>query len=379
MPSFLDTLDQINQGLQGWSNTPQGMSQILSMRGIDTASQADILGQQQAIQEAQYRQEENAYQRQQREIEAQRIARARELLATMEPGDAAKLRELMAIDPAAAKQFMDMYARPAASSTIGKIQADIDAGLIDPATGAAALKKATTIPPVYDPATGYWMYPSGTGGGGSAPMGGGAAAGGMPTGGESMEDIPIGMNPLEAKAFREQRAAIKGKTLAEDEKLFDAVSTRLPSLLEKVSKASDLADKATYTLTGEVGDFVANRIFGVETEGGTAKSEYEGIVLNEVLPTLSEVFPGSVTEGERESLKDMMGSLSLTPDQKRARIKQYVLEKLNKVREIGARLGKDTSFLDTYQQQLEMIGAPKDDLQNLTPDEVEYLKSKGLL
>lgn len=68
-------------------------------------------------------------------------------------------------DEAGAMQLLEAYknltARPAASSTIGKIQADIDAGLIDPETGAAALKKATTIPPVYDPVTQRLIYAGG--------------------------------------------------------------------------------------------------------------------------------------------------------------------------------------------------------------------------
>jgi hypothetical protein len=215
MPSFLDTIDQITTGLQGYTNSPQGMSQILAMQGMNTRDQAEIIGQQQQVQDAQYRQEEIAYKRQQREIEQERVARARELMATMEPNDAAKLRELMALDPTAAANFLKMYEQKAPASTIGKIQSDIDAGLIDPVTGAAALKKATTIAPVFDPISQQWIYAGGEGNGFTAPQ----AAPEAPT------TYPVGVkgNPEAERLYRnkiaENSASQAVKEGSEEEKI----------------------------------------------------------------------------------------------------------------------------------------------------------------
>jgi len=269
MPSFLDTLDQINQGLQGWSNTPQGMSQILSMRGIDTASQADIIGQQQAVQEAQYKQEEQ-----------QRIARARELMATIEPNDAAKLRELMALDPTAAANFLKMYERQAPSSTLGKTLADVDAGIIPAEYKDAIIKKATTIAPVYDPATGYWTYPSGTGGsdmGGVTSIGGGAPYDAV---GEGLGDIPPGMNPLEAKAFRERRASLA----AEREGEVSKKEVKAKDMLGIIEKARAALSKSSSGLF-ETGIREAGQAVGISTDASKADRElavYAGALTSNV-------------------------------------------------------------------------------------------------
>jgi hypothetical protein len=69
-------------------------------------------------------------------------------------------------DPEMAKFIYETKKRQAPASTAGKIQADIAMGLLDPETGAAALKKATTIAPVYDPVSGNMIYAGGEAQGG---------------------------------------------------------------------------------------------------------------------------------------------------------------------------------------------------------------------
>jgi len=90
--------------------------------------------------------------------------RTQQMLRGMDLTDPTLAQKLLAAgEPALAAQVVKLQARPTATSTIGKIQADIDAGLIDPATGAAALKKATTIAPVFDPVSGNMIYAGGNG------------------------------------------------------------------------------------------------------------------------------------------------------------------------------------------------------------------------
>jgi hypothetical protein len=83
----------------------------------------------------------------------------------------ADIMQLFAADPQMAEFIVETKKRQAPASTAGKIQADIAMGLLDPETGAAALKKATTIAPVYDPVTQRLIYAGGQGF--NAPQGGG--------------------------------------------------------------------------------------------------------------------------------------------------------------------------------------------------------------
>lgn len=90
--------------------------------------------------------------------------RTQEMLKGMDLSDPALPKKLLSRgEPILAAKVMQMQAKAAPSSTIGKIQADIDAGLISPEVGAAALKKATTIAPVYDPVTQRLIYAGGEG------------------------------------------------------------------------------------------------------------------------------------------------------------------------------------------------------------------------
>lgn len=90
--------------------------------------------------------------------------RTQEMLKGMDLSDPALPKKLLSRgEPILAAKVMQMQAKAAPSSTIGKIQADIDAGLITPEVGAAALKKATTIAPVFDPITKQMIYAGGDG------------------------------------------------------------------------------------------------------------------------------------------------------------------------------------------------------------------------
>jgi hypothetical protein len=100
--------------------------------------------------------------RQQQEVQNTTQSQINEIL-NQSGGNPSKMQimQMFSLNPEYTKMILEMNARPAATSTIGKIQADIDAGLIDAETGAAALKKATTIAPVYDPVSGNMIYAGG--------------------------------------------------------------------------------------------------------------------------------------------------------------------------------------------------------------------------
>jgi hypothetical protein len=347
MASFLDTLNQISQGLEGWSNSPQGVQTLLDVQsGGDSRIQAQ---QRQAMSE-QAQLEESHYLRQQREIEQDRISRARELMATMDPNDAAKLRELMALDPTAAANFLKMYEQKAPSSTIGKIQADIDAGLIDPETGAAALKKATTIAPVFDPISQQWMYAGGQGF--TPPQGGGVQQPQEPQ--PSISGIipaPAGLNPVQKKDWDAKQVG----QLSEKTDMLRSAASKLPELVSTVNKLGGLAEKATFTKVGGAIDWLARQA-GETTEGAQARTDFISTIDNQVLPLLRDTFGAAFTQKEGDTLKATLGDPDKSTLEKKAALKSFITQKVATIQSLGREVGYDTADITAALDGLDLGG-----------------------
>lgn len=199
-------------------------------------------------------------------------------------------------DEAGAMQLLEAYknltARPAASSTIGQIQADIDAKLIDPATGAAALKKATTIAPVYDPVTKQLIYAGSDGF--TAPQGMGVVTGGV--------EIPpeYANNPAAAQVFLEAGASEAGKSKV-------AKEANAPIAIQKGLEALKIIDSTLESpgLEGSVGLKNSAYLFGLRDEPFAGTDEASFMALQKQLQgkTFLEAYEtlkggGQITEVE---------------------------------------------------------------------------------
>jgi hypothetical protein len=113
----------------------------------------------------------------------------------------------------------------------------------------------------------------------------------------------------------------KGVTLSaqEQKELFEAedIVNASKSVLLNLSKAKELNNKAYSGFGAGARRTIARNIPGVsESEGVTATTEIENLVLSNGLDQLKAIFGGAPTEGERKILLDIQGSISMSPNER---------------------------------------------------------------
>lgn len=113
----------------------------------------------------------------------------------------------------------------------------------------------------------------------------------------------------------------KGMTLSaqEQKELFEAedIVNASKSVLLNLSKAKELNNKAYSGFAAGARRTIARNIPGVgESEGVTATTEIENLVLSNGLDQLKAIFGGAPTEGERKILLDIQGSINMSPNER---------------------------------------------------------------
>ena len=113
----------------------------------------------------------------------------------------------------------------------------------------------------------------------------------------------------------------KGLNLSarEQTELFEAedIVNASKSVLLNLSKAKELNNKAYSGFGAGARRTIARNIPGVgESEGVTATTEIENLVLSNGLDQLKAIFGGAPTEGERKILLDIQGSINMSPSER---------------------------------------------------------------
>lgn len=126
-------------------------------------------------------------------------------------------------------------------------------------------------------------------------------------------------------------ASAEGGALGKEEGLAEAqlraMESNMPQLETTVDKLRGLSEKATYTATGKGVDFVRRQLDMDPREAAVARVEFQNTIKNVLLPTLSDTFPGAITEGEREALLTTLGDADLSPAEKIAAIDTFIEQK----------------------------------------------------
>lgn len=117
------------------------------------------------------------------------------------------------------------------------------------------------------------------------------------------------------------------KQLAKDTDEYRNMVSKLPELKKTVEKLGKLAKKATYTYFGRGLDWASQQLLGDTTEGAIAREEYMAIVNNQILPLLRDTFGAQFTEREGEQLRQTLGNVNATPEQKIAILNSFIAQK----------------------------------------------------
>jgi hypothetical protein len=117
-----------------------------------------------------------------------------------------------------------------------------------------------------------------------------------------------------------------------------SLASKLPGLKSVVGELSQLAEKATYTVTGQVIDS-AMREAGLEpTEAAVARTKYIAMVDNQVLPLLRDTFGAAFTVKEGETLRATLGDPNKGPTEKQAILEAFIEQKVRDLAALQSRV-----------------------------------------
>lgn len=164
-----------------------------------------------------------------------------------------ELAVLYSLNPKATEMLAEQQQAIKPMSTIGKIQADIDAGLVDPETGGAAMKKATTSTPQFmmDPSGNIVAVDKQTGT--IMPLGQGM---GLPTSRETSPSMqsPITSSPSSVSQTRQATEPVRGveSQQGEDEYTAEYLNSALSQIPDELQSNPRAYQAAVETIVKEI-------------------------------------------------------------------------------------------------------------------------------
>ena len=130
---------------------------------------------------------------------------------------------------------------------------------------------------------------------------------------------------------------VAGKGQGEAVEAYRSMSSKMPGLEEVVTKLDALAEKATYTQSGQALDAVRREIGMDPRESAVARAEYIAMVDNQVLPLLRDTFGAAFTEKEGATLRATLGNPDASPKEKKAILQAFIEQKRRNVEELALR------------------------------------------
>ncbi len=150
---------------------------------------------------------------------------------------------------------------------------------------------------------------------------GGVMINGRPAGPEWKYD-PYGLSADKSKG------TTVGKGKGNVELDFESLNSKLPGLEIVVNELSGLANEATYTGVGQARDWLVKETGNGPTAGALARTKYEAMVSNQVLPLLRDTFGAQFTLQEGENLRKTLGDPNKTPPEKQAVLEAFIEQKM---------------------------------------------------
>lgn len=131
----------------------------------------------------------------------------------------------------------------------------------------------------------------------------------------------------------------EGKAAGEAAGSFRSIESKMPGLEAVVERLGELAETATYTYAGQGVD-MARRQLGMEPrEAAVARTEYQAMVDNQVLPMLRDTFGAAFTVKEGETLRATLGDLNKSPTERKAILRAFIEQKRRDLEALGRQSG----------------------------------------
>jgi hypothetical protein len=158
----------------------------------------------------------------------------------------------------------------------------------------------------------------------------------MPTRGEGAPVGGVIPKNLEAEAAAKKLGTDQGENLA----LLRSMKAKLPGLERVVDDLDTLADKATYTLTGQLYNEGRKQIGMAPSDGAVARTQYAATVANQVLPLLRDTFGAQFTAAEGERLLATLGNPDVSPPEKKAVLRAFIEQKKRDIEGLAVQTGQ---------------------------------------
>ena len=121
---------------------------------------------------------------------------------------------------------------------------------------------------------------------------------------------------------------------------YNSLNSKLPGLEKVVTELSSLANEATYTSIGQGRDWLVRETGNGPTAGALARTKYEAMVSNQILPLLRDTFGAQFTLQEGENLRKTLGDSNKTPPEKQAALEAFIEQKMRDLDALRTQAGQ---------------------------------------
>jgi hypothetical protein len=152
----------------------------------------------------------------------------------------------------------------------------------------------------------------------------------------------ISRQPKQLREAEKEKAAgtVEGKTEGEVAAELDSITSKMPGVRETVSELGKLADAATYTQGGQLWDTIREETGQEPREASIARTKYNSVLNNQILPLLKETFGPQFTDAEGLRLQATLGDPDVAPAKKHAALEAFLAQREKDIAALQKRAGK---------------------------------------
>jgi len=129
------------------------------------------------------------------------------------------------------------------------------------------------------------------------------------------------------KKAQEKFGSETGKNYAEDINSYNNMTSKMPELMDTVSKLNELGQSATYTKGGQLLDVIRRETGMSPRQSAVDRAAYISMIDNQILPLLRDTFGAQFTEREGNTLRKTLGDANSTPEEKNAQLNAFIRQK----------------------------------------------------